>query len=99
VASRDYARTVEFTKYGKTLAANETVPAPHPLGGATAHMHACQHDAGIKVRMTGHTSEGKRFTREAKSVYGAYATFQAMWGLDRAWHVLPDGSRNLIFRR
>jgi hypothetical protein len=88
----------EFTKYGKALAAEETIPERHPLGGATAHMAACAYDSGITVRLIGKDAYGKTFTNSAKSVYGAYNTAKAVWGIHSAWHIRADGSRKLIFR-
>lgn len=88
-----------FTEYGKRLAKDEPVPEAHPLGGATAHMKACEYDADKTLLLTGKDANGKRIRRVAKSVYGAFMTSRAMWGIERAWHVLPDGSRRLVMYR
>ena len=88
-----------FTKYGKALAAQEDVPAPDPLGGATASMKAMQHDSGISVLLFGRDSSGKPFTKSAKSVFGAWFTARAAWGINTAWHLRDDNTRRLIFRR
>lgn len=87
---------MKFTPYAINLAQSEPVPAPHPLGGATAHMHACQYDAGKVVVLTGKDVNGKRIRKEARSIYGAYMTMRAMHGLTRAWHVREDGTRKLL---
>ena len=88
-----------FTKYGKALAAQEDVPAPDPLGGATASMKAMHVDSGIEVLLIGRDSSGKRFTKSAKSVFGAWFTARAAWGINTAWHLRDDNTRRLIFRR
>lgn len=89
---------MEFTKYGKAQAQAEPIPTITATG-ATAHMEACQYDAGMEVVLTGQDVNGKRFRKTAKSVYGAYATMRAVWGLQRAWHVRPDGTRRLLMQR
>jgi hypothetical protein len=90
---------MQFTEYGKTLAKGETRFDPQGATGATAHMKACQHDAGIKVKLIGRDVNGKKFTMEAKSVEGAFMKARAAWGLNSAWHLREDGTRRLIFRR
>ena len=90
---------MQFTAYAKNLAQSEPVPEAHPLGGATAHMHACNYDAGKTVLLTGKDTNGKSFQKEAKSLYGAFMMMQAAHGLQRAWHVREDGSRKLLIRR
>lgn len=90
---------MKFTPYGQTLAQSEAVPAPHPLGGATAHMKACEYDAGKTVLLTGKTVNGKAFRMSAHSIYGAFMKAQAAHGITRAWHVREDGSRKLLFSR
>lgn len=90
---------MKFTTYGQALAKAEPVPAPHPLGGATAHMHACSHDSGTEIVLTGKDSRGKSFRMTAKSVYAAYMKMEAAWGLNRAWHVREDGTRKLVIVR
>jgi hypothetical protein len=89
---------MRFTSHGRTLAAAETVPTITGTG-ATAHMRAIEYDAGIRVLLTGRDAGGRRFRREARSVFGAYATAGALWGINRAWHVRDDGTRRLIFAR
>lgn len=88
-----------FTRAGKRMAQAEPIPEPHPLGGATAHMHACQHDAGLTIVLIGKESNGRRFTKHAKSVYGAFMTMEACWGLNNAWLVDENGKRTLLMRR
>lgn len=85
-----------FTKYGKALAQAEALPDIEGEGAA-AHMAACKYDAGIMVHLTGTDAYGQRFKRHANSVYGAYATAKAAWGIQRAWHFRPDGTRKLLF--
>lgn len=87
-----------FTAYGKKMA-EPVPPDPTGLGGASAHAAACSHDSGIRVLLTGHDRHGRRFRREARSVYGAFMTMEACWGLERAWHIRPDGSRRLLLAR
>lgn len=91
--------SMDFTKYGKEMAATEPVPEPHPLGGATAHMKACEYDAGLRVRLIGKDVDGKRVVKEAKSVYGAFMMAEALWSLNTAWHLREDGTRRLLMRR
>jgi len=86
-----------FTKAGKAAAAAE--PVPDYGDGASAHVKACAHDAGVTVLLVGHDANGRRFTRGARSVYGAYFTMRACWGLDRAWLVSDSGKRTLLMRR
>lgn len=90
---------MNFTAYGKTLAKTEPVPTAHPLGGATAHMHACQYDADNRIVLTGHDANGKAFRMEAQSLYGAFMKARAAWGIERGWHVREDGTRRLVFKR
>lgn len=87
-----------FTAYGKALAAAEPIPTLTSTG-ATAHAEAIAYDAGIRVLITGRTYDGKRFSRSARSVYGAYAAILALGGAQRAWHVREDGTRRLILTR
>ena len=89
---------MEFTDYGKKLAAAEPVPT-FPEGGATASMKAAAHDAGLAIILTGVDADGRKFKSSAKSMIGAFFTMKAVWGLNNAWHVLDDGSRKLVIRR
>ena len=89
---------MNFTTYGKQLAANESIPT-FTETGASASMKAASHDAGIDVLLTGKDANGKRFQRTAQSSYGAFFTARACWGIERAWHRLPDGTRKLMFTR
>lgn len=89
---------MRFTTYGKQAAKAEPVPAITETG-ATAHMLAAGHDAGMTVLLTGADVYGRRIVREARSVYGAYFTMRAMWGIQRAWHVREDGTRKLLISR
>ena len=90
---------MKFTAYAQNLAQSEPVPAPHPLGGATAHMHACNYDAGKRIVLTDKDTNGKAFRMEAKSLYGAFMKMQAAHGITRAWHVRSDGTRKLLITR
>lgn len=67
--------------------------------GATAHMLACQYDNGTLFVLTGKDDRGRSFKREARSLSGAYATMLAVRGINRAWHVRPDGTRRLAIIR
>lgn len=87
---------MHFTDYGKSIADR---PAPTNETGAAAHARACQKDDGLAILLTGRDVNGRRFTRTARSVSGAYFTMRAMYGLERAWHVRDDGTRRLICRR
>lgn len=89
---------MNYTAHGKSLAANETVPT-FTETGASASMKASAHDTGLDILLTGKDANGKRFQRTAKSSIGAYFTATSCWGIERAWHRLPDGKRKLIFSR
>lgn len=88
-----------LTAYGRKLLSEEVPPVPHPLGGATAHMHECAYDTGLVILLIGQDAEKRHFTRVTRSVHGALASADALWAVRNAWHVLPDGSRRLVFRR
>lgn len=88
-----------YTEYGKALAKAEVRFHPNGATGATAHMKACEHDAGIKVKLIGRDVNGKKFTMEAKSVEGSHMKALACWGLNTAWHLREDGTRRLLWRR
>lgn len=89
---------MRFTKYGQQRAKEEPLFATEETG-ATAHMLACGHDAGQVYLLTGRASSGRPFRRQARSVQGAFMMMRAAWGLERAWHVLPDGARKLCIER
>lgn len=89
---------MRFTKYGQELAAQEAMPEIQETG-ASAHAKACAYDTGTRVVLTGRDAHGKRFRREALSVYGAYMQATALWAVERAWHVREDGTRRLVFSR
>ena len=80
---------------------NLTADTPDLNGatGAQAHALFCAHDNGTRFVLTGKDDRGRRFTREARSLSGAYATMSAVRGITRAWHVLPDGTRRLAIVR
>lgn len=90
---------MEFTKYGRTLAAAE--PRMHTEGrtGATLHVASIGYDQGLTILLTGRDRTGRSFKRHASSIFAAWATMSAMWGLERAWLVEPDGRRRLLMRR
>ncbi len=89
-----------FTKYGRSIAdPPETIAAwVGSRTGADAHRRACELDAGILIKITGHDYQGKRFHRHARSVSGAFFLMQAISGLENAWHITDQG-RKLVIRR
>jgi hypothetical protein len=87
-----------FTAYGRHLARDEDPPALKGTG-VTAHLEAIGHDSGIELLLTGHDRGGRPMRLRARSVLGAFALARAAGGIERAWHLLPGGSRKLVLRR
>lgn len=90
---------MRFTVYGRAQAGAEPKMPEPTIPGATAHMEACGYDTGKKIVLTGTDFNGKKFRKEAKSVYGAFATMRAVAGLTRAWHIREDGTRRLLISK
>lgn len=92
---------MHVTKYGQTIANDRAALEAHTGGrtGASAHAAACSLDTGMEFVLTGTDFSGKRFTRTARSMAGAWFTMLAVAGINNAWHVRADGSRKLAIRR
>ena len=74
---------ITFTTYGVSVA-DDLGDQPSGIGGASAHLAACQKDTGMTILLTGKDYKGRRFTKTAKSVSGAFFMAHAAWGIRNA---------------